>query len=230
MESLQNIRSRVSDCVGLSQYGWTVIDSSIHEQKRLAVAILQIASELGHPVPLRLGQDVVSILSPRHQTDGLPNSFTAAFGTGAFPLHTDTAHWERPARYVVLGCLTAGSSERQTIILPWQNLKFNKRTLEEIQTGIFMVRNRKNSFYTQILDSSKRILRVDFQAMIPKNTYAFSARAAVQEQLGKTPKTVKMKWSPGRILIMDNWKVLHARGESSMTDSDRQLMRVLVQA
>jgi alpha-ketoglutarate-dependent taurine dioxygenase len=38
--------------------------------------------------------------------------------------------------------------------------------------------------------------------------------------------TKEIHWTKGRVVILDNWRVLHGRGGSSMNDGDRVLHRV----
>jgi L-asparagine oxygenase len=33
------------------------------------------------------------------------NTLSSRYGTDAFPFHTDTAHWDQPARYLALYCV-----------------------------------------------------------------------------------------------------------------------------
>lgn len=38
----------------------------------------------------------------------------------------------------------------------------------------------------------------------------------------------KVKWNFGDLLILDNWRFLHGRGESNMINTDRLLLRISI--
>ena len=42
-------------------------------------------------------------------------------------------------------------------------------------------------------------------------------------------KVQSVDWKPGDVLIIDNWRVLHGRGEHENAAPNRKLLRVLVQ-
>ncbi|WP_366936781.1 TauD/TfdA family dioxygenase [uncultured Thiothrix sp.] len=51
--------------------------------------------------------------------------------------------------------------------------------------------------------------------------------SALSEQRLKDYVT-SITWSEGDVLILDNWKVLHGRGQGPRVEKDRTLVRVLV--
>lgn len=65
--------------------------------------------------------------------------------------------------------------------------------------------------------------------MTPASAEAAHVQAAIQRQLdGCTLATIH--WREGDVLIVDNWNVLHGRGETAFAASpDRRLERVSVQ-
>lgn len=52
--------------------------------------LLSLAMTLGKPVA-NARHELISVLQVAASADARPLTFSAAFGTGAFPLHTDTA-------------------------------------------------------------------------------------------------------------------------------------------
>jgi alpha-ketoglutarate-dependent taurine dioxygenase len=38
----------------------------------------------------------------------------------------------------------------------------------------------------------------------------------------------EVHWIPGKVTVIDNWRVLHGRGASDFSESDRTLLRVSI--
>ena len=55
-------------------------------------------------------------IRPESKDSAKTNTLSSRYGTDAFPFHTDTAHWERPARYLALYCIDAGEGHRATLL------------------------------------------------------------------------------------------------------------------
>lgn len=145
-----------------------------------------------------------------------------------FPLHTDTAHWFRPARYVVLACVAPGRGARKTQLLHWDSLNLTNADCESIRNGVFQIVRGKQSFLSQIIDHRLGFIRVDFQCMVPFGNIARDAQLCVETAVQVSPK-IEIDWAQGRILIIDNWRILHGRASSKEEDSDRELIRVLIE-
>jgi alpha-ketoglutarate-dependent taurine dioxygenase len=39
----------------------------------------------------------------------------------------------------------------------------------------------------------------------------------------------EVDWAKGRVVIIDNWRVLHGRGSAKSPDQDRILLRILIE-
>src|SRR6202000_1586974 len=46
------------------------------------------------------------------------NTLSSRHGTGAFPFHTDGAHWREPPRFLILHCDDDGEATRPTLLCP----------------------------------------------------------------------------------------------------------------
>ena len=80
----------------LDTYGWTYVDgiSSCDE-------LLALGRSLGRPVPSPKGEMIKEIrVTPTGKARA--GSQSSIYGTGPFPLHTDTVFWPVPVRYVIL--------------------------------------------------------------------------------------------------------------------------------
>jgi hypothetical protein len=75
-------------------------------------------------------------------------TLSATYGSGDFPLHTDTAFWPVPARYVVFQL--RGDTRRSTTILSFDDFfrQCDKRTFLLAESSVWLVRTRSASFYS----------------------------------------------------------------------------------
>lgn|GEM_PF-516968 len=190
-------------------------------------SVLKFAHQIGEPRPSRKGKGLVEKLTPVATEKSHPCSLSARFGTGAFPFHTDTAHWLAPVRFVVLACVSPGQANRPTLILPVDRLDFQPTDRRLFTEGVFLVTNGRSSFYSGMMPENERYIRFDPGCMTPITSQAEKAWEVALHKIGKaTP--VAINWRPGDILLIDNWRTLHGRGDGP-EDDDRLLLRVLVQ-
>jgi alpha-ketoglutarate-dependent taurine dioxygenase len=63
--------------------------------------------------------------------------------------------------------------------------------------------------------------------MEPTTNCAKTLLTAIREQIERSP-TISISWLPGDLLLLDNHRMLHSRGESNRPDPDRLLKRILV--
>jgi L-asparagine oxygenase len=76
---------------------------------------IHIVQQLG---PLRVdprSPEPVRDIRPQPVQLAKENTLSSRYGTEAFPFHTDTAHWDRPARYLALYCVDPGEGKRPTL-------------------------------------------------------------------------------------------------------------------
>src|SRR5262245_17548310 len=55
-------------------------------------------------------------IRPQPPNSAKANTLSSRYGTDAFPFHTDTAHWDQPARYLALFCVDPGEGQRETLL------------------------------------------------------------------------------------------------------------------
>src|SRR5260370_25819513 len=58
--------------------------------------------------------DLIRDIRPQSTFRAMPNTLSSRYGLQCFPFHTDVAHWEHPARYLLLYCERPGSGLRPT--------------------------------------------------------------------------------------------------------------------
>jgi hypothetical protein len=199
----------------LAQKGWGVMSATSDR-------LLEFAHALGTPVPSRAGQQLVDTLLPTSAAAAHPRSLSAKYGRDAWPFHSDAANWGTPCRYLLLYCPTG--RQQPTLLLPWEPL-LSETNLSELAAAVFFIRNGAASFYTTALDRRRRFLRYDPGCMQPATPDSEAAVEHLHQILEKSSPHAHV-WSGGDVLLIDNWRVLHARPR--WTAPAGELKRVMV--
>src|ERR1700679_2753734 len=76
-------------------------------------SLFELARSLGNPIKTS-SDEFLRELRVRPCTIARPNTLSAMFGVGGFPLHTDTAFWALPARFLVMRVI--GDNRRPTTL------------------------------------------------------------------------------------------------------------------
>jgi hypothetical protein len=193
---------------------------------RAADQLLKLGQKMGEIRTGRYGK-LVEVLSPTDSSRAHVNSLSASHGQSAFPYHIDGSHLPTPSRFLLFRCTKAIGNVALTYILHQKHLNLTAIEDENIRTGVFLVRNGKRSFYANITSKAVPFMRWDQGCMQPKDNRANIAAAALSQLPKRTMKTT-ISWSEGALLIIDNWHVLHARGQEIDENSMRELLRISV--
>jgi hypothetical protein len=108
------MRQRIVDVERLDADGWLTVEGVDGPS-----AMMDLAHILGVPLPCPTG-DVIKRIRIKSYSEARKGTLSAQFGTGEFPLHTDTAFWSIPARFLILR--VSGDIRRPTTVLPFQKL------------------------------------------------------------------------------------------------------------
>ena len=167
-------------------------------------------------------------ISPSNAADARPNTLSSRYGWGSFPFHTDTAHWRVPARYLLLYCQFAGAGGRSTYLIDSREWKFSLGDRRMILNEVFRVGYRR-PFLSTVACAIKQGLEVrwDPASMSPVSRGAKTVQANIAALLAGGRRT-KIAWHVEDLLIVDNRRILHARGDADQLDADRVLIRALV--
>ena len=177
-----------------------------------------IANTLG-----RSTQDT-SRITPKPRGRKGPRSFSYRHGYGQFPMHTDTAFWPIPARFILL--TSATESEVPTLLLPTDALASVLSELKP-ERAIFALNTASGFVYQGFnLDGRPGTARLDQCYMQPVNSSAhelinrlsFPAKELIAEH----------RWTGKNVLIIDNWRCLHGRAEVTRPQERRSLTRFYV--
>ena len=207
--------------------GWARLTSDDSVSATLELRLREIAEKLGVPIGGRDTKVLVEVLKPVPRTGAKPCSLSQLHSTGEFPLHADTAHWPTPCRYIILGCVNPGDSDRATILLNASVLPFTDDELSLLKTEPFRVSNGRKSFFATIRSNRSEYFRIDPGCMQPTSSRGYEALALLSHDRWSHSAT-RFVWTKGDILIIDNWRTVHGRESASTPDSNRELLRILV--
>jgi alpha-ketoglutarate-dependent taurine dioxygenase len=212
----------------LKSRGWvsfilpTSTESNMHEQ------LLELASGLGAPVATRSGGCLCDTLSPTEAEAAKPRSLSKVHDVGEFPLHIDTAHWLTPCRYVMLKCVSPGSAGRPTLLMDTKRLPLTESQLSLLRTTPLRVTNGRNSFFSTILSKTRQFVRFDPGCMTATTAAGAKTLAILARQ--NWPECIEtVCWEADTVVVIDNWRVLHGRGQAVSPDFDRELLRISIQ-
>lgn len=164
---------------------------------------------------------IVQALIPK-ENGGL-NSYSGNFGTGNFPLHTDLAHWSRPPRYLLLYCAVPGDTV--THLLRCAELISQLGEMALIRS---LVRSRTplEGRLSLLRLWNGEIFRWDSLFLKPANPTAINVFSGVKEVLEDTRHRKVVLEEFGHSILIDNWRMLHGRGDVTSASTNRRLDRI----
>lgn len=187
---------------------------------------VEFAKCFGNPIPLADGL-VVKTLRVSPSGEAKSNTLSERFGTGAFPFHTDTAFWPRPARLVLLRAV-GGDLRRPTMLIPFSSIVGAFAPIQ-LRQGAWLCDTGHRKTYTTMYFEQGGLsgLRYDPNCMVPAN----KAAREVDEVLRPSCFDIMgelVEWCPNRVAVVPNWTYLHARGASGSDDLDRLIERIYI--
>lgn len=206
--------------------GWAALSPALASTEDLCKCIKSVGSELGSIVPGR-GKRAIEPVVPQTTAGAYAGSLSSKYGLGVLPLHTDTAHWTTPCRYLVIGCADVGPVPTPTLLLDVHRLALSEREAHACERAPFLISNGRRSFYGSVRDSARPFFRFDPGCMVPLT----AAGQLAMEVFGAERNEASLDqhdWSVGDILIIDNWRMLHGRGRSQPTAIGRTLLRAMI--
>ena len=188
--------------------------------------LLEIASCFGKVIPGARGE-WVQLLSARDKGYGPVGSFSYEVGYDAFPWHTDTAYWNRPAHYLFLT-----SSDASPCATLYQSFDVIKEAIPDFDylnsQAIFLLDVPGQKRYLSprfISETGVQGLRLDFHIYRPMNEEAVMFLELVNTFLLHNYN--RFLWTGHNAVIIDNWRFIHAR-EAAHEDKTRVLKRIYI--
>jgi len=205
----------------LEEEGWLKIDDvkSTEEFERLAEG-------LGRPIPDSRGR-IVKQLVPIETATAPPRTFSSLHGKGSFPFHTDTASWPLPARLVLLRA-AGGDLRRDSHVLPFRHVINSDLGLSQelVSQSIWLLGFRPRTHYSTMSFAyeGRGGNRFDPNFMRPANAAAKIVKPLFAQCALLLMSTIS--WKAGRVVVIDNWRCMHARGAPPLNEGVRLLERI----
>lgn len=206
----------------LKKKGWTEFKSGSTDSE-----LISIASNIGEITKHPNGQCVFS-LKPKLANDAVKGTFSNMHGLNDFPLHTDTAFYKKPARYILMHSVNP-SNCNTTLLLKnsfWDLMTTAEKTKAE--RAIYLVKTNQEKFYTSFIfrENNESGFKYDPSCMFPVNKYAKEFDSLFNNIILDIP-LIDIKWSGNKTIIIDNWNILHGR-KSAKNDIQRELKRIYI--
>jgi alpha-ketoglutarate-dependent taurine dioxygenase len=185
-------------------------------------------AQVGTPVSLGSGSSLHA-LTPASTDQRGPNSYSGLYGLGAFPLHTDLAHYRLPPRYFVLRCRLPGSLVGTTLLDSADIVASVGASL--LSRGLVQPRRPRAGTrpLLRLYDPAIRLFRWDFEFIRPASDAGAEAVAAVGAALHRSePAEIRLDY-PGDMVVIDNWRMLHGRTAVPPSGTGRCIERVYLE-
>lgn len=169
----------------------------------------------------RSSDDDVKVLRAMSKEKAHPRSLSAQYGYEPFPFHTDGAHLQTPPDFMLLAAKQDDAGESPTHLKRlW--VPPPPADDDDMRRGVFRVDAGRRTFYATCQSADGRT-RFDPGCMAPIDP---RSRRLADAILAGEPDFSHGWTRSGEILIVDNTRVMHARGR--VGDSRRALYRVLL--
>lgn len=198
--------------------------ASSTESVALKLGAVMNVSELLPNVPR------VQTLCPRKPSRQLMNQYSGTYGTGAFPLHSDLAHWYRPPRYLLLRC-RVGVKDVKTTLVSYSTIAsvVGERALKQ---ALVLPRRKRE---TQVVCPLPVVfgyegtwgLRWDFLFLSPLNEAAKHTSERIASWPWDRGEVISVNLlNPGDTIVIDNWRMLHGRSAIPEGSMGRVIERI----
>lgn len=167
-------------------------------------------------------------ISPQPIDSAKTNTLSSRYGCGRFPFHTDAAHWEHPPDFVCLYCECPGSGGRPTELIDTSAWQMKSQLRVSLLSDIWKTGLRRPWLCTVGSERGGDIrIRYDVGCMKPCGAAATKTQIDI-ERLIIASSRIAITWCSRSLLVINNFRMLHARGSSPRPDADRVLCRILI--
>lgn len=206
--------------IELKVNGWWFIPPA------LATTPIDILSNLGSLIPSRKRLPYLDLV-PYKKASAPHASMSAKTGEGEQPRHTDAAFCPTPPRYVAFQCLEPGESSCPTRV--WAlDLDRLRKDRPPALTRISWAAHggRRPAFYCAVMDVRQLEVRIRFDPLCMRPIDGrIETVDEVSQALDSYSRAFSFEWKLGSMLIVDNWRCLHARGIGGDKAPSRKLRR-----
>jgi alpha-ketoglutarate-dependent taurine dioxygenase len=201
--------------------GWSLLSPSD------ALDPVMILAGLGRVIPSQKDGIEYHDLQVYDRASAPRLSMSAFTGTDAQPMHTDAAYAPMPPRYIALQCIETGGSDCPTHLWVADHVRLLRERPPPLAAVNWVVRGGNySSFYCSIITIHSEGVRVRFDPYCMSPT---SGRTHTLDEAALLLETYTQRhtitWLTGSLLIVDNWRCLHARGQGGERALSRRLRR-----
>jgi hypothetical protein len=204
----------------LKATGWLFISAA------LATAPVDILSTLGPLILSREGlphRDLV----PYKKASAPHASMSAEIGAGEQPMHTDAAYYPTPPRYIAFQCLEPGETSCPTRVWALDLIRLRKdRPAALTKTNWVAHGGGRPAFYCSVMEVRQLEVRIRFDPFCMRPIDGrIQTVDEISQALDNYSQRFSFEWDLGSMLIVDNWRCLHARGRGGDKAPSRRLRR-----
>jgi len=211
------------DLAEINRRGWVIVEGVSSSRE-----LVDLGRTIGCPVPSPNGELVKEIRRVPVEK-AAPGSQSSIYGTGPFPLHTDTFFWPVPARYVLLRCY--GDTRRPTTVMGITDLlsACDEHFASLAEKSVWIVGTTSKRFYCSLKFRHQDSVgwRYDADFMSPANDAAIRVQKILRP-LVTSANVVSIDWTGNKAAILSNWMALHGRGPEPPNEGIRVIERLYV--
>lgn len=166
-------------------------------------------------------------LKPREKGDSQPSSYSGIYGLERFPFHTDLAHWRGPPRYLILRCVT-GFADVPTQLIDGQEII---KIVGNVNLQRALVRPRRplngKMPLLRLLQQfdGNQMLRWDEKFLLGASELGLEVMTLVRRAIDQIDQKNITLLDVGDTIIVDNWRMLHARAPIPESCRGRHIVR-----
>lgn len=201
--------------------GWTLIPADEVGE------IHALLGAMGRTLPAGPEGSRYRDLQPYSRDRAPQNSMSAITGTDAQPMHTDRAHTPHPPRYVALQCIDPGEGRCPTKVWALNGPGLARERPPMLSSPQWVFHNRAGTqFYSPIMEVLNCRVRIRFDPLsIYPASFSRDSVASAEACLRSFAKEDEATWERGALLLLDNWRCLHARSSGGGRAPSRRLRR-----
>lgn len=193
----------------------------------LTTNIADLVRSLGRVMPNRRTGSSFADLVPYAICEAPERSMSSLVGKSPQPMHSDGAFTPEPPRYLLFECLEEGEGKCPTHISTLNEADIISEQPKLLTTPQWVFDNGVDrGFYGAVFERVNSLVRVRFDpfCMSPASFSQYSVTDA-ETVIDRYTQHRSVDWVTGAILMIDNWRCLHARGAGSDNSPSRRLRR-----
>lgn len=195
-------------------------------------SIKEISSKIGKHFEVEDNEIHVSELVPKLKDEATANTYSGLFGLNEFPFHTDLAHWRFPPRFLVLRCII-GFEAVPTLLLDGYKIadKLGKESLSRALVKPRRPLRGKLPLMSLLqIRAENTIIRWDNIFLKPASDLGKAEFEKFQAAVNNENCISISMVSSGDTLVIDNWRMLHARAPVPENCRNRKLERIYLES